>query len=195
MYEIRKHNTEIRKQHLEKRSAIPLEVRKKRDEKICRNILSSAAFRYADVILMYYPVKGEVDILPLMEAAISAGKQVAFPRCHAEDHTMTFHYVSSEEDFEKGSYGLREPFAALPYFDPATDGDKNVLCIVPAVVYDRRGFRIGYGGGYYDRFFGIFKPASIGVAYEEFIVKNVPHGRYDISVDVVVSERGIYARK
>ena len=195
MYEIRKHKIEIRKQHMDRRSAIPAEIRKVKDERICRNIISSAAFRYADVILLYYPVKGEVDILPLMQAALNAGKKVGFPRCFAPERSMTFHYVSSEEDFEKGTYGLREPFASLPAFDPRIDGDLNVLCIVPAVVYDRRGYRIGYGGGYYDRFFGQFKPASIGVAYEEFIVKTVPHGRYDISVDVVVSERGIYARK
>lgn len=195
MYEIRKHKIEIRKQNLERRAAIPPEIRKSKDGKICRNILSSAAFRYADVVLLYYPVKGEVDILPLMEAAIAAGKKVAFPRCCAEDHSMIFHYVSDVSDFESGAYGLKEPFENLPFFDPKTGGDQNVLCIVPAVVYDRRGYRIGYGGGYYDRFFGQFKPASIGVAYEEFIVKNVPHGRYDISVDVVVSERGIYARK
>lgn len=195
MYEIRKHKIEIRKQNLERRSAIPTEIRKNKDARICKNIISSAAFRYADVILLYYPIKGEVDILPLMQAAIDSGKKVAFPRCHPEDHSMTFHYVSSEEDFEKGSYGLREPFASLPAFDPQTGYEMNVLCIVPAVVYDRKGYRIGYGGGYYDRFFGQCRPASIGVAYEEFIIKNVPHGRYDISVDVVVSERGIYARK
>ena len=195
MYEIRKHKTEIRKQHLERRAAIPMEVRKIKDAKICRNIVSSAVFRYADIILLYYPVKGEVDIRPLMQAAIDSGKRVAFPRCHAEDHSMTFHYVSSVEDFEKGAYGLREPLASLPAFDPQTGYEMNVLCVVPAVVYDRRGYRIGYGGGYYDRFFGQCRPASVGVAYEEFIVKNVPHGRYDISVDVVVSERGIYARK
>lgn len=195
MYEIRKHKTEIRKQHLERRAAIPPEVRKIKDEKICKNILSSAAFRYADVILLYYPVKGEVNILPLLEAAVNAGKKVAFPRCCTEDHTMRFHYVTSADDFEKGSYGLREPFASLPEFDLQTGYEHNVLCLVPAVVYDRKGYRIGYGGGYYDRFFGQFKPASIGVAYDEFIIKNVPHGRYDIFVDVVVSERGIYARK
>ncbi|MBQ3490102.1 MAG: 5-formyltetrahydrofolate cyclo-ligase [Clostridia bacterium] len=195
MYEIRKHKIEIRKQHLERRAKISPEARAVKDRKICQNILSSAAYRYADVLLLYYPVRGEVDVFPLMEAAIASGKKVAFPRCCEQDHTMIFHYVSSSGDFEKGAYGLREPFSSLPAFDPLTDGGQNVLCIVPAVVYDRKGYRIGYGGGYYDRFFGVFKPASIGVAYEEFIVKNVPHGRYDISVDVVVSERGIYAGK
>ena len=195
MYEIRKHKIEIRKQHLERRAKISPEARAARDKRICQNILGSAAYRYADVLLMYYPIRGEVNVLPLMEAALASGKKVAFPRCREQDRSMIFHYVSSEADFERGTYGLREPIASLPAFDPATDGEKNVLCIVPAVVYDRKGYRIGYGGGYYDRFFGIFRPASIGVAYDEFIVKSVPHGRYDISVDVVVSERGIYAGK
>jgi len=195
VYEIRKHKIEIRKQHLERRAKISSEVRAVRDRKICNNILSSAVYRYADIILLYYPVKGEVDVLPVMEAAMAMGKKVAFPRCREQDRSMTFHYVSSTEDFERGAYGLWEPFASLPSFDPLKDGEKNVLCIVPAVVYDRKGYRIGYGGGYYDRFFGVFKPASIGVVYEEFIVKSVPHGRYDISVDVVATERGIYAGK
>ena len=195
MYEIRKHKIDLRKQHLERRSAISADVRAARDEKICKNILSSAVYRYADILLLYYPIKGEVNILPVMEAAVAAGKKVAFPRCRAEDHSMTFYYASSAADFEKGAYGLQEPLTHLPVFDPEENSGKNVLCVVPAVVYDRRGYRVGYGGGYYDRFFGKFKPASIGVAYEEFILRSVPHGRFDISVDGFVSERGIYACK
>jgi len=195
MYEIRKHKIELRRQYLARRAALSPAIRAGWDEKICRNILSSAAYRFADVILMYYPVKEEVNVLPVMQAALAAGKRVAFPRCQAEDHSMVFHFVTSDADFEEGTYGLREPRAALPAFEPEAADGVNVLCIVPAVVYDRHGYRIGYGGGYYDRFFGKFRPASIGVAYGEFIVKTVPHGRFDISVDVVVSERGIYAGK
>ncbi len=195
MYETRKYKMELRAKFLEKRKAIPKELREGRDGKICRNILSSAVYRYADVILMFYPMKGEVDIFPVMEAALKSGKQVAFPRCHAEDRSMTFYFVTSKEDFEAGSYGIMEPKTALPVFDPAEIETRNVLCLVPAIVYDRRGYRVGYGGGYYDRFFGKTRPASIGVVYEEFILKSVPHGRYDITVDVVVSERGIYASK
>ncbi len=195
MYETRKYKIELRKKYLEKRAAIPADIRAVRDGKICRNILSSAAYRYADIILMFYPMKEEVNILPLMEAAVAAGKQVAFPRCHAEDHSMTFYFARSADDFEVASYGITEPKTSLAAFDPATMEDHNVLCLVPAIVYDRRGYRVGYGGGYYDRFFGKSRPASAGIVYEEFILKNVPHGRYDITVDVVVSERGIYACK
>lgn len=195
MYEIRKHKIDIRKNYLARREALSPEVRAARDAKICANILSAATYRYADIVLMYYPVKKEVDLLPLFHAAVAAGKQVAFPKCDAQDHSMVFYFVNSEEDFEEGAYGLFEPKTSLPPFIPAEADGKNVLCIVPAVVYDKRGYRIGYGGGYYDRFFGKFKLASIGVAYEDFILKSVPHGRFDISVDVVISERGFYAGK
>ena len=195
MYEIRKHKIDIRKNHLARRAALPAEVRAVRDSRICQNILSAATYRYADVVLMYYPVKSEVDILPVFHAAVAAGKKVAFPWCNAEDRSMIFYFAESEEDFEEGTYELREPKTSLPAFDPADADGQNVICIVPAVVYDRRGYRIGYGGGYYDRFFGKHRFASIGVAYEDFILKSVPHGRFDISVDVVISERGFYAGK
>lgn len=195
MYEIRKHKIDIRKNHLARRAALPAEVRAVRDSRICQNILSAATYRYADVVLMYYPVKSEVDILPVFHAAVAAGKKVAFPRCNAEDRSMIFYFAESEEDFEEETYELREPKTSLPAFDPADADGQNVICIVPAVVYDRRGYRIGYGGGYYDRFFGKHRFASIGVAYEDFILKSVPHGRFDISVDVVISERGFYAGK
>jgi 5-formyltetrahydrofolate cyclo-ligase len=195
MYETRKYKIELRKKYLERRAAIPAEVRASRDSKICRNILSSAAYRYADVLLMFYPMKAEVDVLPIMDAALAAGKRVAFPRCHAEDHSMIFYFVTSRDDFKAGAYGIMEPDPSLEAFVPSSVETQNVLCLVPAIVYDRRGFRVGYGGGYYDRFFGKSRPASVGIVYEEFILKSVPHGRYDITVDVVVSERGIYACK
>lgn len=195
MYEIRKHKIELRRKYLARRAALTSEMRAVMDERICRNILASAAYRYADILLLFYPVKGEVDVLPIARAARAAGKRVAFPRCRAEDHSMTFHFADSEEDLEDGMYHLKEPKAELPVFDPSDPASGNVLCIVPAVVYDRRGYRVGYGGGYYDRYFGKFKPTSVGVAYEEFILDSVPHGRFDISVDVVISERGIYAGK
>lgn len=193
MYEIRKHKIEIREKYLARREALPSAVRAGRDARICQTFLSSAVYRYSDVLLLYYPTRGEVDIRPIAHAAKEAGKRIAYPRCSTEDHSMTFYYVRSEKDLENGAFGLREPRADLPAFSPEEKGDANVLCIVPAVVYDKKGYRIGYGGGYYDRFFGKFRPNSVGVIYEEFLLGTVPHGRFDISVDVVMTERGVYA--
>ena len=194
MYEIRKHKTEIREYYLEKRRNLAPEVRAQMGEKICRNMISSATFRYADIILMFYPKDDEIDIRPIAEAALAAGKKIAFPRCNPEDHSMVFHYVNSFDELEPGSYNIMEPPAELPAFDRAQAETCNVVCIVPAVVFDKKGFRIGYGGGYYDRYLSGFRGTKVGMAYRDFIVNSVPHSRFDLTVDVMMSERGLYAK-
>lgn len=194
MYEIRKHKTEIREYYLEKRRALTAEERSEKSEKVCRNMLGSATYRYADVLLMYYPKDDEIDIRPIAEAAFAAGKKVAFPRCNPADHTMVFHFVSSLEDLLPGSYNIMEPSAELPAFDLADAEKCNVACVVPAVVFDKKGFRIGYGGGYYDRYLAGFRGTKLGLVYRDFIVNSVPHGRFDLTVDVMITERGLYAK-
>ena len=194
MYEIRKHKTEIREYYLAKRRGLEEAVRAERNEKICKNMLSSATFRYADILLMYYPKPDEIDIRPVAEAALAAGKKIAFPRCNPTDHTMIFHFVSSLAELCPGSYNIMEPAESLPAFTPDMAESANVACIVPAVVFDKKGFRIGYGGGYYDRYLAGFRGTKIGFAYRDFIVNSVPHGRFDLTVDVMITERGLYAK-
>ena len=194
MYEIRKHKTEIREYYLAKRRGMTEEERAEKNEKICKNMLASATFRYADILLMFYPKSDEIDLRRVAEAALAAGKKIAFPRCNAEDHTMVFHYVSSLDELSPGSYNIMEPDASLPVFSPKTAENTNVVCIVPAVVFDKKGFRIGYGGGYYDRYLAGFRGTKIGFAYRDFIVNFVPHGRFDLTVDVMITERGLYAK-
>ncbi len=194
MYEIRKHKTEIREYYLEKRHSLDPELRAQNNEKICRNMISSATFRYADIILMFYPKEDEIDIRPIADAAIAAGKKIAFPRCNPEDHSMVFHFITSFDQLEPGSYNIMEPKADLPAFDREQAETANVVCIVPAVVFDKKGYRIGYGGGYYDRYLSGFRGTKVGMAYRDFIVNSVPHGRFDLTVDVMMSERGLYAK-
>lgn len=195
MYEIRKHKTEIREYHLGIRRGMAPEKKAELDEKICRAVLSSATYRYADTILMYYAKDDEVNINQVAWEAVKAGKKVAFPRTNPEDRSMVFHFVQSEDDFENGSLGLSEPKAELPSFEVTGELQSNVICIIPAVVYDKKGFRIGYGGGYYDRYLSSFKGTKVGVEYTDFIVGEVPHGRFDLAVDVLITEKGIYPKK
>ena len=194
MYEIRKHKTEIREYYLAKRRGMDTAEREEKNEKICKHMLSSATFRYADIILMFYPKPDEIDIRHIAEAALAAGKKIAFPRCNPEDHTMIFHYVSSLDELCPGSYNIMEPDASLPAFTPETAESANVVCIVPAVVFDKKGYRIGYGGGYYDSYLAGFRGTKIGFAYRDFIDNSVPHGRFDLTVDVMITERGLYAK-
>jgi len=81
MYEIRKHKTEIREYYLAKRRALEEDVRAQRNEKICKNMLASAAFGYADVLLMYYPKPDEIDIRPVAEAALAFIHWILYMLC------------------------------------------------------------------------------------------------------------------
>ena len=132
--------------------------------------------------------------MPIAVSALEAGRTVAFPRCrNLEDgtHHMDFHIVTSLDQLEIGSYGIREPFADLPIYD-VTASEKAVI-IVPALSYDRMGFRLGYGGGYYDRYLSDFKGTRVGFAYSRFVCPKLPRSRYDLPVDVLVTERRVTA--
>lgn len=195
MYEIRKHKTEIREYYLEKRRAIDSETKSNLDRKITQVILGSATYRYADTILLYYAKDDEVNINEVAWTAIKAGKKVAFPRTNPEDRSMQFLYVTGEDDFELRDNGLMEPKDNLPVFEVTGQLQQNVICVIPAVVYDKKGYRIGYGGGYYDRYLSSYRGTKVGVEYFDYVVGQVPSGRFDLAVDVLITEKGIYPKK
>ena len=190
--DIKEKKTEIRTAYLAKRAALAPEERTKRDERICGFILSSASFRYAQTILAYHPRDNEVDILPVLRTALAQGKRVALPRCEGE-HIMTYRYIDDPDALAPGMYGICEPSADAPLFEE--EAGRASLCLVPGVVFDVHGFRIGYGGGYYDRFLHDFQGSVAGVIYREFILPSVPHGRYDLALPVMISEKGMIQAK
>ena len=172
----------------EARRAISPEVRADLDEKIARHATTLPDFLSADVVLGFYPLRGEPDVLPILRLALSLGKRLALPRCHTESSTMTFHLVSSLEDTELGSFGIREPSADKPIL---TDFSR-ALCLVPALCFDRRGHRIGYGKGYYDRFLADYNGASVGIAYEELLFDRLPCEPTDKAIPMIITEGGIF---
>lgn len=187
---IRKEKDDIRNEYIGKRRLISTEEKISRDTKICTLTQSLVSFRYAEVILMYAPTPREIDIMPLVTAALSKGKAVAFPRCNTENRTMNYHFIEKESDLALQSYNIREPLEDLPVYNPKTD-KRSAVCLVPALVYDRHGYRLGYGKGYYDRYLSDFAGCKIGVVYSDFILPSVPKGRYDLNVDILLTEKGI----
>lgn len=194
MYELREHKTELRTQYMDKRRMMPENERAEKNAAICRTVLAGATYRFADVLLLYYPRPDEIDLLPIAEAAMEAGKKVAFPRCRPEDRSMDFYLVDSLDGFQAGPYDIMEPTKTLGIYSFSREKRENCVCFVPAVVYDKKGYRIGYGGGYYDRYLSSFGGTVVGVAYRDFIIGSVPHGRFDLAVDVLFSEGGIYVK-
>jgi len=189
MYEIRKKKNDIREKYKALRAAIPADVKKAMDDKICSSFVNLATYRYASVLLMYAPKGDEVNIFPIAQKALDDGKRVAFPRCIPESHDMEYHFVTSLDQLQKGAYGLLEPTPELPVFDRGST--EPSACLVPALVYDKGGYRLGYGKGYYDRYLGSYIGSKVGMIYSDYIINQLPRGRFDLSVDFIVTEKGI----
>lgn len=190
MNPIREEKDRIRDLYLEKRRSMSDEERERRDRKICNLAQGLVSFRHAEVVLFYAPTQYEIDILPLAEIALSRGKQIAFPKCNTEDHSMNYHYVTDLSQLSPDAYGIREPSADAPIYDLENDR-RTAICFVPGAVYDKSGYRIGYGKGYYDRYLNQFSGCKMGVVYSDFIIDRVPRGRYDISTDILLTEKGV----
>lgn len=155
------------------------------DTAICERIISLSSFRFADTVLTYSPIGSEINANGIALRALELGKRVAFPVCDKEIGEMTFKYVSSLDDLVCGAYSIPEPNADAECFAHI----QHSICIVPALAFDKRGFRLGYGGGYYDKFLKKFDGVTIGITYDALIADTLPTGVYDVPVDVIITER------
>jgi 5-formyltetrahydrofolate cyclo-ligase len=190
MYQIKEEKNALRKIYAEKRENIDREKKKKLDKKIVDRFMTLATYRYAHTLLMYYPLKNEIDIRELIEKALAAGKRVALPRCEANTSTMHFHYISSLDELVPGRFGIMEPSTDAELFTI------DSLCgpcavIIPALAYDKSGYRLGYGKGFYDRYIDKNRMTAVGVIYSQFIEDKLPRGRYDMSVHFMITDKGV----
>ena len=138
-------------------------------------------FQQAGAILGYYPIGSEPDLRPVLREALRLGKTVALPRCNPGTKEMAFHRVGSLEGLAPGAHGIPEPDAGAE----TVSGD---LCLVPGIAFDLAGYRLGYGGGYYDRFLPRFGGHSLGVCYDALLCGALPHEPHDIAVGSVMTE-------
>ncbi len=154
------------------------------DKAICQKLIETVK---ADTVLLFYPVKGEPDILPFAKHLLKNGVRVAFPISVTDTCELDFRYVEKLEDMSVGAYGIHEP----------KSNSKKVLCtnecvcVVPALAFDERGMRIGYGKGYYDRFLATSHTYNVGVAYSVCTCRSLPTNKNDICVDTIITEKGV----
>ncbi|MBR5870224.1 MAG: 5-formyltetrahydrofolate cyclo-ligase [Clostridia bacterium] len=192
--EIRAKKNEIRARYKTYRASLSQEERAARDGSICSRFLASITYRYAKVILMYAPLADEIDVMPIARQALADGKTVAFPRCSKTECTMEYHIVDSVDALTSGSYGIMEPSEDAPVWHAKDcDAEAHPVCIVPGLVFDRAGYRVGYGKGYYDRYLGSFPGVRVGMVYADCVLPLIPRGRFDLSVDVLVTDKGVRA--
>ena len=155
------------------------------DEKITRTLLSLPEYKNADTLLVYASYGEEIDTRAIAKAALADKKRLAFPRCEAGG-VMNFYYCRPE-DLVSGYKNIPEP----PESAPMLEKSKRSLCIVPALAVDRDGFRLGYGGGFYDRFLAGFDGIAVGLVRSGFYFDSLPREGFDLPLDITVKENEV----
>lgn len=178
--------------NMERKQQIRAELKQKRDlltkeqvmeasQRICEKLLCYIHKEQPEVVYFYYPLGKEVNLLPLAEELLKEGRKIAFPRTSGE--TMEFYPVTSLTDFVEGNFHIMEPKGKVPL------AEEEPLVLVPGLGFDRKGNRMGYGKGFYDRYFARFPSCrKIGASYWSQIVEELPCGEYDVAMDEVVTE-------
>lgn len=180
---------EIRKRILNLRNAMPVEAIAAKSSEIVRRLTELREIRESSALMVFLSFGSEVVVDGLIEWGWEAGKRIVVPLCRPEGRVLTPCRIDSFAELETGHYGIREPKADCLRVVPSGEID---AVLVPAVAFDRRGYRVGYGGGYYDRFLPkVPQAAKIGATFACQIVPEVPRDRFDVQVERIVTEEGI----
>lgn len=183
MTEYKQKKRELRKHMLALRSEIPIEEREKADRQIGIQTQLLPEYENARTVFVYVSVGDEVDTHALIEDAWSRKKRVCVPRCESLGVMHAFE-IRSMDDLKAGAYGIPEPKDTC-VFVAQNEIDLN---IVPCVCCSEEGYRLGYGGGFYDRWLESSQAPSVLRCFDELIIPTVPREEHDRRVDILISE-------
>lgn len=179
----------IRKEYIAIRNNIPAEAIMDKSRLIMENILALDAYKACKKMFIFLDMGSEVKTRPIITKAIADGKIVAVPYAVPKSRVMHFIRIENFDNLIKSKYGAYEP----EYNEEnIVKCDKDTIIIVPGNAFSLDGYRIGYGGGYYDTYTGENESlANIGICFEEQIRTEVPHEAHDRRLDMLVSERRV----
>ena len=172
---------------LEGRAAQDAEAKRDTDRQITGQVLENGLYQRAACVFCYVSTPQEIDTHAILRHALAAGKTVCVPLCGARGE-MTARRIRSLDELHAGAYGILEPDEAAEEIAP-TQID---LVIAPALACDRLGYRLGYGGGYYDRFLASYRGAAVLLCRERLLRQEIPFGVHDYPVPWVVTEAGLF---
>lgn len=179
----RKLRTEVRAAE----RALTQQERADSDQRITKNVLMIPAYREAGSIFCFVGSSREIDTTGILLDALRAGKRLCVPLCTG-DGIMELREIHSLEELHKGAYGILEPDDSTPQ----VDFSEVSLSIIPCVSCSKAGYRLGQGGGYYDRFFAKGTEKTVLLCREKLMRESVPREAHDVVFPVVLTERGIY---
>lgn len=181
---------ELRRRLIDIRNSIPAAKREEKSRKIKEAVLAMPEIREADTVFVYVSFGSEVSTRDLIEELLSMGKHVGVPLCNTDTHTMSVIEITDFTQLKEGHYGIPEPDRKL-----IDDGvlreitkEEISIAVIPAAAFDSDGYRMGYGGGYYDRFLDGFRGKSLGLAFLECAVRRLPREEHDMAADAVITD-------
>ena len=179
----------LREEHLAAREALSEQERSVLDNRITQKLLATSEYAEATTVLTYVSVSSEVSTRMFIECALRDGKTVAVPRC-LPGHCLEFVAITSLDQLIAAPFGLLEPPKELPAL---TEEQMDAsICIVPALLVDTKGYRLGYGAGFYDRFLSTYPGKKICLAYQQNLSRTMlPHTAFDVVVDEVITESDV----
>lgn len=158
---------------------------------IFESVAAHPWFQEAEIILLYMDYNGEVMTESIIERAWELGKCVGVPKVHGK--SMEYYLIQSFGDLEAGAYGIREPKEGCPLLRTESRKQGEVLAVMPGVAFDAERNRIGYGGGYYDKYFeNKGNINKIAVAFELQMVPHIEAEKFDLRPDCIVTEKQLY---
>lgn len=170
----------LRKEIREKKRAMTEAEIVSKSEKLGQLFLSSAAYQEAKTIYGYLPYNQEVRTVAMLQQALEDGKRVAVPKCYGDE--MKFIYLEDLSRVEKGYCGIPEPVEDSPVAN-----DPTALVLMPGLAFTKEGLRMGYGGGFYDKFLAS-EPGhpTLALCYDFQMVEHIPTEEFDVPVDTVL---------
>lgn len=177
----------LRKLYIETRNAIPSEIIENKSQMIAKTLFETAYYKKCLKLFIFLDMGSEVKTREIIKCALSEGKEVGIPYAKPKSREMVFIKINDLDSLVKSTYGALEPV-----YDEKKilSCDHDTIIIVPGNVFDAEGYRIGYGGGYYDTYIEKNKSmANIGLCFEEQICEAVPREAHDRRLDMLISDR------
>ncbi|WP_194165585.1 5-formyltetrahydrofolate cyclo-ligase [Oceanobacillus sp. CFH 90083] len=175
----------IRQKMLKYVSRLSEYERKKIEEKMQQQLFANPVFQQASTIGITISTAIEWNTYPIIEKAWEQGKVVASPKCIVKTKEMQYYAWRQANQIQDGYAGIKEP---IPEKTKPIQSNVIDLLLVPGVVFDKDGYRIGYGGGYYDRMLADYTGATIALCSEQQIVDKIPRASYDLPVEQMITE-------
>ncbi|HLR21125.1 MAG TPA: 5-formyltetrahydrofolate cyclo-ligase [Tissierellaceae bacterium] len=179
----------IRKEILEERGKLDDKRHKQSSKKIIDSVLKSPYYKKSKILMVFVSTPDEIDTHRFIEQAIEDGKIVTVPITIPETKELKPSQITSLDELELGFYNILSPKEEfIRHIDP-----KEIdLVIVPGLGFDSSGYRVGYGGGYYDRFLSkLPNVIKLSIAFDFQILEKVPKDDFDIPVDYIFTEKRI----